>query len=1063
MRIIISFLFSALIYCASLSGQVISFSNKVDSIYQQMSFWDKIHQLYPFDVMNTGDNPRINLAGFYMADGPHGYRYPESTGVYDIDSFDSIPDHGKATSFPVSVAIAATWDTDLAFLMAKTMAKEFAARGINQILAPSLYLCNEPRNGRSAESYGEDPFLASKIAVATVNAMQSVPAIATVKAFIGENAQDTRMTDSITIGKRMLMEHWGLPFKHSIQDANALSVMSAYVSLNDLNNPGAFFYSSENYSYNTEVLRHHWGFPYYMVSDWGAVHDAELALKSGLDVCMGNWLYATDLWQPIVSGLLPYSYLETSVKRVLKTKMASGITTWQPSVPESFVGGAESEAMCYEAGIKSLVLLKNEENILPLNNDSITYIAVIGPSAAVPQLDGYGSSFVFPTSFITVIEGILDKVGPSKLLYTKGCDINSEDTSGFDYALTIASWADVVVFVGGLDHTMEGEGYDRITGSTDLPGVQQQLINELAAVNPNLVAVIMSGGIVNLNNCLHNIKGLLYGFYPGQFQGAAIADVLFGDYNPGGKLPVTMPANDSQLPPRNNDFNDDWGGGYRWFDIQMHTPAFAFGHGLSYTSFNYNSINIQNNSVNYGDDVHITVNLTNTGDRYGEEVVQLYVTHPESALPMPEKQLKGFNRIGLNSGESADVSFMITPQHLYYFDEETDSYDVMPGDYTIRAGGASDNLPLSASFSIQSATAKPDLEPSGLFSYPPFPQVGDTVIFYANIKNRGVADINNQLITAEIKVENQLVSKISANHSIIKGGMIQSEALVPINGKNFWIAEAPGDYNISINVDYNNSIAECNEDNNFFSRILTVYDTIIDPMEVNLAWRKPIIASSVSDTINYRAEWAVDGFRNSKWMSAGNNNEFIQIDLLNNYSLNKIAINWYSIWNDCYALDYNLLVSVDTINWVLLHDISGANGENVEFDIDIIARFIRIEMDNPYNGINFGIYEVKAFGTPLTCEQQICNLKTNVFPNPCKIGHSFTVLNTEPVKTVRTFDVFGELISTEQLRLNKSGIIELIAPQQSGVYFIEMITVDDLKVVKKLIVYDLPITQFDTK
>lgn len=1049
MRIKFVLFLSLVIPSGMLSAQTISLSERLDSIMMNMTFWDKIHQLYPYDVLNTGDNPRLGIGGFYMTDGPHGYRYPESTGGTIIGSFDSVPEEGKATSFPVSVAVAATWDTELAFRMAGIMAKEFLARGINQALAPSMYLCNEPRNGRSAESFGEDPYLASKMAVATVKGMQSTPIIATVKSFIGENAQDTRMTDSISIGKRMLMEHWGLPFKHAIQDANAMSVMSAYVRLNDLNNLGGFFYSSENYSFNTQILREKWGYPYYMVSDWGAVHNAELALRSGLDVSMGNWIYATDLWLPLVNGTLPMHYLETAVKRVLKTKVISGITTFQPRIPEDYVGGSESIDVCYEAGIKSLVLLKNEDAILPIYEPSVNYIAVIGPSAAMPQLDGYGSSFVFPTDFTTVVEGILNKVGPAKLLYTKGCDIYSGDTSGFADALAFASYADVVVYVGGLDWTLEGEQYDRVTGSTDLPGVQQELINRLAAVNPNLVTVVMSGGIVNFNQCLHNIKGLVYGFYPGQEQGNAIADVLFGDYNPGGKLPVTMPADDAQLPLQNTDFNDDWGCGYRWFDKEMLTPAFAFGHGLSYTTFTYNTLNIQNNSVYYGDSINITVSVTNTGNRYGEEVVQLYVSHTGSAMPMPEKQLKGFKRIGLSSGQTATISFVLTPEDLYIFDETSDTYDVLTGNYAVKVGGASDNLPLTGTFTINPAAAKPDIEPSALLCYPPFPRSGDTVVFFANIKNRGLKAISNELITAEIYVENQMISKIATTDTIIKGGMIQAEALVTVNGKNYWIAPAPGDYTISINTDGADYIAECNENNNSYSRILTVYDTLVVPLEVNLAWRKPVTVSSVSDTVEYKKEWAVDGFRNSKWVSAADNNEFIFVDLLTAYQLKKITVSF----SDAFAEQYHILVSADTISWdTIAGSVNGEAGKII-FATDNLARYIKMEMFNPHNDTVFGVYEIQAFG--LSNTQQISNIHLDspclVYPNPCPKGETFTIkFNRNADIIAEISDIRGNLFCKNIVNNNNVISVNTIN-MLSGMYFIRIVF-DGEHFVKKFII-----------
>jgi len=1016
-------------------SQVISLESKVDSIIASLPFEELLHQIYPYDVLNTGDNPWHDIRGFYMADGPHGYRYPGSTGI--LTNYDDVPDDGKATSFPISVAIAATWDVDLAYRMANEMGKEFVARGSNQTLAPALYLCNEPRNGRSGESYGEDPFLASEISIATVNGIQSHPTIATIKSFIGENAQDTRMTDSITIGKRMLMEHWGVPFRKTIHYSNALSVMSAYVHTNDLNQDGVFYYSSENYSYNTEILRDFWGFPYYMVSDWGAVHDAPLALESGLDVCMGSALYASDLWMPIIGGTLSYDFFENSVKRVIRTKLASGIIGWQPSYSASVVGDNESIDVCYEAGAKSLVLLKNEDNILPLNASLEHKVAIIGPSAIVPQLDGYGSSYVFATNFTTVYESVVAKVGEDNVIYAYGCDINTTDVSNYSDAISAATEADYVIFVGGLDWQMEGEEYDRITGSTELPGMQQDLINQLAAVNPNIIVTLLSGGIVSIPDCVDNIKGLIYGFYPGQEQGNAIADVIYGDFNPGGKLPVTMPVDDSQLPPRNNNFNDDWGCGYRWFDKQSLTPQFAFGFGLSYTTFSYNSINILDNSPDYGQNVIVEVNITNTGDRFGEEVVQLYLTFPDTGLPMPDKQLKGFSRIGLESGESTTVLFEIEPEDLYVFDETIGEYDILTGLYTVKVGGSSDNLPLLSSFTINPAEAKPDLEPTALLYYPPYPRLGDTVIFYTNIINKGLQNVNNTNIQGQILVENQLIAEMAVNAFIHKGGMIQAEALGNVDGNNYWIADETGNIQATINLDTDNTISECNESNNSISTIITVYDTIIEPLERNLAWKKPITVSSVFDDSVHNGDWAVDGLRNSKWLSLGNENEFVEIDLQAIYQLKRIVLKWSS----AYANEFIVFTSVDQTDWNNIADITDFEGGNIEFNIDETARFIRIETQNPENGVNFGLYEVQAYGLSdiISANKPVIESTMNIFPNPSNKGETIRISSDiEASGKLCMYDISGHIIKKiENVEINHTEIEINDIP--SGVYYFKFI------------------------
>jgi len=979
-------------------SQTLNIESKIDSILNKMTFWEKLHQLYPYDVLNTGDNPRIGIPGFYMTDGPHGYRYPESTGGMTYP----VPAEALATSFPINMAIASTWDTNLAFRMAKAMGNEFVAKGINQALAPTLYLCNDPRNGRSGESYGEDPFLCAKIGTSTVKGLQSTPLIATIKSYICENAQNTRMTDTITVSRRMLMEHWGWPFKQCIQDANAMSVMSAYVKVNDTS-------ASQNYLLNKKILRDDWGFPYYMVSDWGSVHDAGASISSGLDVCMGSIHYASDLWPLFLSGTLSDSILNTSVKRVLLTKFISGIIDWQPSVPANEVNGFVSQSINYEAALKSLILLKNTTNILPLNKTNIGSVALIGPNAAVTQLDGYGSSYVFPSYTVSPLQAFIEKIGFSKVKYAQGCAINSFDTTGFSEALIKAATSDFVVFIGGLDYTQEGETLDRISASTELPGLQQTLINLLAAVNPNIIVVIVSGGIVSLSQCLYNIKGLIYGFYPGQEQGHAIADVVFGDYNPGGKLPVTMPVNDSQLPPRNNNFNDDWGCGYRWFDKQTINPAFAFGYGLSYTNFTYNSINVINPIVNEGENVSIDVTITNTGNLDGDEVVQLYVTHPTGIIPMPIKQLKGFKRIHLNSGQSITLNFTLSPEDLYIYDETTNSYKLLTGTYSIKVGGSSDNLPLTSTFTILNGIPKPDLNVSALLYYPPFPHQGDTVFFLTNIKNQGIAPINNEQLDAVITINGLLVAGIDTTISIKTGSMKQLSANKIISGKNWWIASTPGQYQISINIDNNNLINETDENNNVFNGILTVYDSLIDPLEINLAWKKPTIASSFSDS-SFLPKYAVDGLRNSRWKSDSSINQFFQVDLLSSYTLSKIRIKWA----DAYASQYFILTSANYTQWDTIAYVNYGNGKTDEFNISQTARYIRIQTISPATSEGVSIFELQAYGAPYNYIPETASHvlhDVNIFPNPCILGHNINIEKAHSnIVNIFLYDIYGRLI-----------------------------------------------------
>jgi len=956
------------ILSTSVYSQILTIEQKVESILSKMTLDEKIQQLCPLDEMNTGDNPRLWIPGYYTSDGPHGIRTSGVTGY-------PAPPEALATSFPISLAVAATWDLDVAYRMARIMGLEFKANGINMRLAPSLYLCNDPRNGRSAESYGEDPYLCSKIGVATVKGLQASPGMSCIKSFICENAQATRMTDTMTISRRMIMEHWGLPFKQTLQDANALSAMGAYVAVNGVS-------ASHSYDLNTTILRQKWGFPYFLVSDWGSVHNAKAAINAGTDICMGSSHYNIDLKTGVLNGSIPLLEVENATRNVLRTKLLSGVLDYQPEAPSNAVNGPESQAIDYEAGIKSLVLLKNQNNILPINKSTVNSIALIGPNANEGCLNINGSSFVFPTGVVNVKNAIEQEIGYWKVNYQKGCAINSWDTTGFADAIYKAATSEVVIFVGGLDYTQEGETTDRLGGSVELPGLQQILINYLASVNPNIIVVIESGGIVSLSQCLSNIKGLIYGFYPGQEQGRAIADVLFGDYNPGGKLPVSMPFNDSQIPVSNTNFNDDWGGGYFWLDKQNLSPSFAFGHGLSYTTFSYNSIQAESGSVEAGKSINITVNVTNTGTRKGDEVIQLYVTHPNSSLPMPVKQLKAFKRIIFLAGETKDISFEIKPEDLYVFDEILDNYTVLTGQYQIKVGGASNNLPLSTIVSINASTPKPDLTIPTIVYYPPYPQVGDTVFFALNIKNQGTGNLSGSNIFANISVDGNIVANVDSVIDLTVGNMRQISANKGANNKNWWIASSVGEYPLSAVINPNQTILETNETNNQIEQTLLVYDTIVDPLEINLAFKKPAIASSYTDTL-LKPAYAVDGLRNSRWASNISSNEFFQVDLLGTYNLKSIIIKW----ENAYASHYLLCTSLDGNDWDTTAFIDFGNGKIDDFTIDINARYIKIICTQGGSPWGFSIYELQAYGLPidLTNLTDLTALKKSsiqAFPNP---------------------------------------------------------------------------------
>ncbi len=655
---------------------------RVEDLLSRMTLEEKIQQMSGIitDPYSTPDNTRLGIPGFRFADGPHGVRF------------------GSATSFPVSMAMGSTWDPDLVERIAVAIGKEARAKGRNVFLAPCISIVMDPRGGRSQESYGEDPYILSRMGVSFVNGIQSQDVVAMAKHFACNNIENTRFICDVQIDERTLREVYLPHFKACVQEANVGAIMSAYNRVRGQ-------YCSANRHLLTTILREEWGFEGFVVSDWGAFGSPVGSANAGLNVEMPFPLYYNVPFMvlSVKLGLISEKTIDELVKQMLTMKFLFGFFDgWEP-FSEDIVECKEHTDLAREAEQKAIVLLKNND-LLPLDIDKLDSIAVIGPAADEARLGDKGSSQVLPSYAITPLQGVKNKVGDE-------VDVYYSDGSNFDEAKALAEKSDMVIIVVGLSHKDEGEyifikGGDR--DDLDLPGGQSDLINEIASVNKNTTVVLIGGSAIAMDEWMENVQAILMAWYPGQEGGNAIADVVFGDCNPSGKLPITFPKSVDQLPPfptsiigslfHKIDYR--YYQGYRHFDKYGLEPLFPFGYGLSYTEFEYSGLKISREKFGIDDTVEISVDVKNIGDREGEDVVQLYVSDVIASVDMPSKELRGFKRVSLKPGETKTIQFELEIEKLAYYDVDANSWVVEPGEFIVYVAKDSQDLVLEDSFEV---------------------------------------------------------------------------------------------------------------------------------------------------------------------------------------------------------------------------------------------------------------------------------------------------------------------------------------------------------------------------
>lgn len=626
----------------------------------------------------TNPVPEIGLDAVVLTDGPHGVRLQRNESDH-LGLNESEP----ATSFPTAVGLASTWNRQLLREVGAGLADEAIAKGVGVLLGPGMNLKRDPRCGRNFEYFAEDPYITGELATAYVQGVQGRGVGTSVKHFAANNQETDRMRRDSQVDMRTLRELYLRAFEKVVKEAQPWTVMCSYNKLNGVQ-------VSENHWLLQEVLKDEWGFEGFVVSDWGAVWDRVGAIHAGLDLEMpANPNHETDALAALEDGRLDRARLDESASRIERVLRRAAATVADGGVE---IDADAQHALARRAAEQSVVLLSND-GVLPLAPDAD--VAVIGEFARTPRYQGAGSSRVNPTRLENALDAIRGLLGQD-VAFAPGFTTSSDQSLEGDAhaeAVEVARGADVVLMFLGLGENHESEGYDRTT--LDLPAEQLALLDDVLAVNPNVVVVLSNGSSVLLPFATR-VRAVVEGWLPGQAGGPAIADILFGHVNPSGKLTETIPLRLEDVPSYPYFPGDETGVrygeglfvGYRGYDALHRDVAFPFGHGLSYTRFSYSDVQ----AAAEGNDVVVSVTVTNTGERTGREVVQVYTTAPDSRFVRPPLELKGFGDVELDPGEAAQLEVQIPAEELRLWSTADDAWLIEAGKYRFEVGSSSRDI-----------------------------------------------------------------------------------------------------------------------------------------------------------------------------------------------------------------------------------------------------------------------------------------------------------------------------------------------------------------------------------
>lgn len=698
---------------------------RVEDALSRMTLEEKIAVTHAQSKFCSPGVARLGIPEFWMTDGPHGIRPEVLWDEWDQAGWTN----DSCVAFPALTCLAATWDTDMSMLYGKSIGEEARYRNKTVLLGPGVNIYRTPLNGRNFEYMGEDPYLAGRMVVPYVQGVQQNGVAACVKHYALNNQEVNRHTTNVIVDDRALYEIYLPAFKAAVQEGKAWSIMGAYN-----------LYKGQHACHNqyllNDILKGEWGFDGVVVSDWGGVHDTDQAITNGLDMEFGSWTdglsngasnaydnyYLADPYlERIKSGKAGTKELDDKVRRILRLAFR---TTMDRNRPYGAMRSPEHYDAARKIGEAGIVLLQNNGNLLPIDLAKTKKIAVIGENAVKMMTVGGGSSSLKVQREISPLDGIRNRVGNrAEVVYARGYvgDVSGEYNgvvSGQNLkdgrspeeliaeAVRVAGEADYVIFIGGLNKSAHQDCEDSDRTGLGLPYGQDRVITELVKVNQNLVVVNVSGNAVAMP-WIKEVPAVLQAWFLGSEAGNAIAAVLMGDVNPSGKLPFTFPARLEDVPAHqlgeypgsekvgdivNEKYNESIFVGYRWADKQKKAkPLFPFGHGLSYTTFEYGKPVADKKTMTADDTITFTVTVKNTGDREGQEVVQLYISDKKSSLPRPVKELKGFRKVKLAPGEEQKVSFTVAKDALSFFDDAKHEWMAEPGKFeAVIAASAAD-------------------------------------------------------------------------------------------------------------------------------------------------------------------------------------------------------------------------------------------------------------------------------------------------------------------------------------------------------------------------------------